>query len=191
MLQLIKSQETAPLIRRLITHCAPANRLFRSGKKMGTYISGEKTRPERRIPELKKWFCREVGGMERKEFPRGWRKHPGIGKTLEMGAMRGCKGRGCSGNLSARPSRGTEHWGEQVCLCEGTEAGKSSGLADRRTPQHPEPLRAVLYSGLPMTRALGVAIPPWFSPSGLRIWAPKTLCRFLLRWGGKGLLSLL
>lgn len=65
---------------------APSHRLFRSGK-IGIYISGKKTRPERRIPEWKKSFWREVG--KRKEFARDWRKYPGTGEILEMWPVRG------------------------------------------------------------------------------------------------------
>lgn len=52
-------------------------------------------------------------------------------------------------------------------------------------PQHPDPLRAVLYSVLPMTRALGFAIPLVYS-SVLRIRAAqrsKDLVLFSTRMG--------
>lgn len=64
-------------------------------EKWGAYTSRKKTSPERRVPELNKCFWREAGGLGRKEFPPGWRKHPGMGKILEIRAMRGGKRRGC------------------------------------------------------------------------------------------------
>lgn len=41
-------------------------------------------RIERRVPELKKCFWREVRGLDGKEFLRGWRKHPGLVRLVRF-----------------------------------------------------------------------------------------------------------
>jgi len=89
-------------------------------------------RLERRVPELRKCFCREVGGLERKEFPHGQRKHPGIG----------VRSWGWGRCVEAGAGDAQEHWGEQVSQREGTEPGRArvSLLVE---PQHPDLLRTV------------------------------------------------